>query len=165
MTRLKHRFFSRDATLFASHGADTIVRSIGNSTRTTSKPHKETHLWILPTGDKLLSLPQEANTLAFSPDNKILAATTHKQGIRLWSIDSGLEMFRIKTLISYEDKLILLTKWEIPGSVFFYPQRSGMSSHSTKLHPQTSILLMQSRFLLIVLLSLSNIIKVLTCVA
>ncbi len=98
--------FSKDATLFASHGADTTVRSIGKFTRTTSKPHKETHLWILPTGDKLLSLPQEANTLAFSPDNKILAATTHKQGIRLWSIDSGLEMFRLKSSSSFGIKLM-----------------------------------------------------------
>ena len=97
---------SQDATLFASRGADTIERSIGKSTRTTQKPHKGMHLWILPTGDKLLSLALEANSLAFSPDNRILAAAIRKQGIRLWSIDSGLEMFRIKTLISYEDKLM-----------------------------------------------------------
>ena len=63
--------FTADATLFASHGADTIVRSISGNTRATSKPHKETHLWLLPTGDKLISLTLEPNSLAFSPDKKI----------------------------------------------------------------------------------------------
>ncbi|MDE0088836.1 MAG: hypothetical protein OXU23_24165 [Candidatus Poribacteria bacterium] len=98
--------FSTDATIFASHGADTIERSIGKGNRTTTKPDKNTHLYLLPTGDKLKSLPLKPESLAFSPDNRILAAAIRKQGIRFLSIDSGLEMSRIKTLISYEDKLM-----------------------------------------------------------
>ncbi len=123
--------FSQDAMLFASHGADTIVRSIGESTRTTSKPHKETHLWLLPTGDKLVSLPQKANSLAFSPDKKILAAGTRRQGIRLWSIDSGLEMFRIKSSSTFGSKLM------------FSPNGKFLAMHGSGSNPEVWDVFMQ----------------------
>ncbi|MDE0088837.1 MAG: hypothetical protein OXU23_24170 [Candidatus Poribacteria bacterium] len=89
--------FSTDATLFASHGMDTITKSEGSGISATFVPHNKTQLWSLPAGDELLTLTGQVNALAFSPDNKILAAGTRYQGIRLWNILTSTELFSLDT--------------------------------------------------------------------
>ena len=85
--------FSSDATLFASHGADSTVRSRGTNTRTSWRPHGKIRLWNLRTGVELAALSQEAGALAFSPDNIILAASDPKKTL-LWDVRTGLEISR-----------------------------------------------------------------------
>ncbi len=98
--------FSQDATLFACNGADTIVSSKGTTASARWRSHKEIQLWMLPTGDQLTSYSQETSTLAFSPDNKILAAGTRHQGIRLLDINSGVELFNFNTKDPFERNLV-----------------------------------------------------------
>ena len=98
--------FSQDATLFACNGVDTIISSEGTTATARSKSHKEIRLSILPTGDKLISFPQETSALAFSPDNKILAAGTHRQSISLFDINSGTELFNIKMKEPFGRRLV-----------------------------------------------------------
>ncbi|MDE0313622.1 MAG: WD40 repeat domain-containing protein [Candidatus Poribacteria bacterium] len=98
--------FSQDATLFACNGVDTIISSEGTTATARSKSHKEIRLSILPTGDKLISFPQETSALAFSPDNKILAAGTHRQSISLFDINSGTELFNIKMKEPFGKRLV-----------------------------------------------------------
>ena len=97
--------FSQDATMFASHGAETIVRSDGDGTRTSWKPHSETRLLVLPTGDELVTLKQDTNSLVFSPDNRILAAAD-RQGIRLLDTNSWSELFHLNFRNPFEQKLL-----------------------------------------------------------
>ena len=97
--------FSQDATLFASHGADTTIRSRGTGTRISSRPHKETRLWILPTGDEITALPQEASSLAFSSDKRMLAVGS-SQGIRLLDTNSWGELLYFNIKIRFESKLL-----------------------------------------------------------
>ncbi len=116
--------FSLDATMFASHGADTIVRSNEGGVRTTWKPHSETRLWTLPTGDELLTFHQDADSLAFSPDNKLLAAGTRK-GIRILDTNTGDELFFFHTGQSHGDKLL------------FSPNGKLLASYDT--HAETQV--------------------------
>ena len=85
--------FSQDATLFASNGADATVRSRSGNTRTSWMPHTETRLWTLVAGEELHSFPQSSNALAFSPDNRILAASGARE-TRLWDVRTATELFR-----------------------------------------------------------------------
>lgn len=98
--------FSQDAKLFACNGVDTIISSDGTTATARSKSHKEIRLSILPTGDKLISFPQETSALAFSPDNKILAASTRRQSINLFDIDSGIELFHFNTKEPFGRRLV-----------------------------------------------------------
>ena len=98
--------FSQDATLFVSNGAETIVSSEGTTATARWKSDKETRVWTLPTGDQLTSFPQETSALAFSPDNKILAAATHRQGITLFDINSGVELFHMNTKDPFGRRLV-----------------------------------------------------------
>ncbi len=116
--------FSLDATMFVSHGADTIVRSDGGGTRTTFSPHSETRLWTLPIGDELHTFQQDADSLAFSQDNKLLAAGTRK-GIRILDTNTGDELFCINTRQSHGDKLL------------FSPNGKFLASYDT--HAETKV--------------------------
>ena len=97
--------FSQDATLFASHGADTTIRSRGTGTRINLRPHTETRLWILPTGDEITALPQEASSLAFSSDKRMLAVGRN-QGIRLLDTNSWGELLYFNIKNRFESKLL-----------------------------------------------------------
>ena len=97
--------FSADATLFASHGADTTVRSRSGNTRTSWSPHKDTRLWKLPIGEELPSLPQSCKALAFSPNNKILAASDTEE-TRLWDIETATELSRLKARQFFTDVVV-----------------------------------------------------------
>ncbi|RKU09975.1 hypothetical protein C6501_14275 [Candidatus Poribacteria bacterium] len=97
--------FSSDATLFASHGADTTVRSRGGNTRTSWLPHKDTRLWKLPIGEELPSLPQGCKALAFSPNNKILAASDTEE-TRLWDVETATELSRLQARQFFTDVVV-----------------------------------------------------------
>ena len=116
--------FSFDARMFASHGSDTIVRSNEGGTRTTWKPHRETRLWLLPTGDELLTLQQQTELIAFSKDNKLLAAGTD-QGIRILDTNYWDELFLFNTRLPFADKLL------------FSPNGKLLASYGT--HSQTKV--------------------------
>lgn len=97
--------FSLDATLFASLGVDTIVRSRGNNTRTSSRAHAETRLWRLRVGVELPSLPQSSKALAFSPNNRILAASDTRE-TRLWDVETATELFRFNARQFFTDVVV-----------------------------------------------------------
>ncbi len=97
--------FSQDAALFASNGADTTVRSRSGNTRASRKPHTETRLWALLAGEELHSFPQSSKALAFSPDNKILAASDTEE-TRLWNINTGTELFRLNARQFFTDVVV-----------------------------------------------------------
>lgn len=86
--------FSADATLYASHGADTVVRSRGSNTRTSWLPHPDTHLWSLPHGQDIITLPNSYEALAFSPDKQLLAASKSRE-THLWEIQTGQQLYKI----------------------------------------------------------------------
>lgn len=89
--RTKAFAFSADATLYASHGED-VVRVSKTSIRYL--PHSETHLWSLTHGKNVISLPHSYGALAFSPDNKLLAACNTKT-TSIWNIQKRQELFNI----------------------------------------------------------------------
>ncbi len=99
--------FSQDATLFVCNGVDTIVSSDGTHTSTRWRSRKETRLSILPTGDELKSFLQETSALAFSPDNKILATVSLREGgVQLWDINAGVKVFSFDTKLSLFEHLV-----------------------------------------------------------
>lgn len=113
--------FSLDATMFVSHGADTIVHSDEGGARASYSPHSETQLWTLPTGDELLTFQQDADSLAFSPDNKILAAGTRK-GIRILDTNTGDELFLINMRQSHGVKLLFSPNGKLLASYDTYDE-------------------------------------------
>ncbi|MYB64268.1 WD40 repeat domain-containing protein [Candidatus Poribacteria bacterium] len=100
---------SQDARLFVSHGSDTTVRSNEGGVRTTWLPNRETRIFVLPTGDEILKIQENADSYAFSPDSKLLATyidSTNLKGIRILEIDTWKELFFIEERISFADNLI-----------------------------------------------------------
>ena len=101
--------FSQDARMFVSHGSDSIVRSNEGGISTSWKPKGETRIWVLPTGDELLTLQENAESIAFSPDNKLLAIyidSPNIKGIRILETDTWEELFFIKRRIPFSDNLL-----------------------------------------------------------
>ncbi|RKU30873.1 hypothetical protein C6497_04140 [Candidatus Poribacteria bacterium] len=86
--------FSADATLFASHGADTGVWSSGSNIRTSWLPLSETHIWSLPHGQDMITFPNSYKALAFSPDKQLLAASKSRE-THLWDVQKRQELYRI----------------------------------------------------------------------
>ncbi len=90
--------FSTDATLYASHGADAVVQTNGNNTRVRWESHSETHLWSLPHGQNVFSLPNSNRAfnlaLTFSPDNNLLVAS-NSDTTSLWDVQKQQELYRI----------------------------------------------------------------------
>ena len=84
--------FSHDATRFASRGGSgTIVFDSLRSGYHASGPGRgNIQLWDITTGEQIpgpwQDIESHANALAFSPDDKILAAGIPHQGIRAWDI-------------------------------------------------------------------------------
>ena len=97
--------FSTDATLYASQGADTVYQAMGSKTRVRWSPHSETHLWSLPHGENIISLPHSYSGLTFSPDNRLLAASNFKT-TSLWDIQKRQELFRIDVKQFYTDVVV-----------------------------------------------------------
>ncbi len=88
--------FSLDATLFASNGADAEFYSHGpGNIGYKLRAHDVIRSWILPTGDELAFFQQNCKALAFSPDNKILAASDTNE-TRLWDVKTGIELFKLE---------------------------------------------------------------------
>ena len=88
--------FSLDATLFASNGADAEFYSHGaDSIGKKWRAHDVIRSWVLPTGDELAFFQQSCKALAFSPDNKILAASDTNE-TRLWDVKTGIELFKLE---------------------------------------------------------------------
>ncbi len=86
--------FSTDATLYTSNGADTTIRSRGANTRTSWLPLPETHLWSLPHGQDIITIPNSYEALAFSPDKQLLAASKSRE-THLWEIQTGKQLYKI----------------------------------------------------------------------
>ena len=149
--------FSADATLYASHGADTVVRSRGSNTRTSWLPHSETHLWSLPHGQNITSLPEGYDALSFSPDNKLLAAC-NTETTSLWDVQKRQELFRIDVRQFFTDVVVKFSPdgktfttggihgevhvWDVDTGVKLSTLRSGLREYSRDLaySPDNSIL-------------------------
>ncbi len=123
--------FSGDATLYASHGADTVVRSRGSNTRTSWLPHSDTHLWSLPHGQNIISLPQGYSALTFSPNNQLLAASSTKQ-TDLWNVHTGTKTFSLDVRQFFTNVVVrfspdgnILTTGGINGEVHIWDVKSG----------------------------------------
>jgi len=109
--------FSHDATRFANRGGSgTIVfDSLGSGYRMRGPGRGNIELWDITTGEQILGLWQDiegnanpnALALAFSPDNKILAAGIPRQGIRAWDINTGTELFNFNAVEPFGRKLVL----------------------------------------------------------
>lgn len=127
--------FSHDATRFASRGGSgTIVfDSLGSGYRMRGPGRGNIELWDVTTGEQILGLWQDiegnvnpnALALAFSPDNKILAAGIPRQGIRAWDINTGAELFNFNAAEPFGRKLV------------FSPNGSLLATHGT--HVQTRV--------------------------
>lgn len=96
---------SYDVTMLASHGAETTVRSDKGGVSTSSRSHNTTNIWMLPTGDILNTLQQETETLAFSPDNNILAASTRHE-IRFIDTETWDEVLNLQYRNLFDGKLL-----------------------------------------------------------
>ncbi|MCG9129719.1 hypothetical protein JT359_19180 [Candidatus Poribacteria bacterium] len=123
--------FSVDATLYASHGADTVVRSRGSNTRTSWLPHSDTHIWSLPHGQDITSLPQGYDALTFSPNNQLLAASSTKQ-TDLWNVQTGIKAFSFDVRQFFSNVVVrfspdgnILTTGGINGEVHIWDVKSG----------------------------------------
>ena len=104
--------FSHDATRFASRGGSgTIVfDSLGSGSHARGPGRGNIELWDITTGEQIPGPWQDtagdANALAFSPDNKILAAGIPRQGIRAWDINTGAELFNFNAVEPFGRKLV-----------------------------------------------------------
>ena len=97
---------SKDATLYACHGANTIVKSEGLSLTTRLDSLKETRLWSLPIGEELNIFQNEFLALTFSPDNKTFAAVTPFETVEIWNINSGKRQHSFEIEHSFTYKLV-----------------------------------------------------------
>ena len=102
--------FSQDARMFVSHGSETTVRSNEGGTGTSWLPKRETRISVLPTGDELLKLQENAESYAFSPDSKLLATYINDSptlyGMQILETDTWKELFFIKKRISFAESLL-----------------------------------------------------------
>ena len=106
--------FSHDATRCASRGGSgTIVfGSLGSGYHARGPGRGNIELWDITTGEQIPGLWQDiegdanALALAFSPDNKILAAGIPRQGIRAWDINTGAELFNLNAAEPFGRKLV-----------------------------------------------------------
>ncbi|MDE0396603.1 MAG: WD40 repeat domain-containing protein [Candidatus Poribacteria bacterium] len=96
--------FSHDATRFACRGGSGAISfdSLRSGYRAGGPGHGNIQLWDIITGEQIpgpwQDIEDDANALAFSPDNKILAANIPRQNnIRAWDITTGLELFPFNT--------------------------------------------------------------------
>ena len=123
--------FSHDATRFASQGGSgTIVfDSLGSGYHTRGPERGNIELWDIITDEQIPGTWQDtkgdANTLAFSPDNKILAVGIPRQGIRAWDINTGAELFPFHAAEPFERKLV------------FSPDGTLLATHG--IHVQTRV--------------------------
>ena len=104
--------FSHGATRFASRGGSgTIVfDSLGSGYHASGPGRGNIELWDITTDEQIPGAWQDtegdANVLAFSPDNKILAAGIPRQGIRAWDINTGAELFNFNAAEPFGRKLV-----------------------------------------------------------
>ncbi len=104
--------FSHDATRFASRGGSgTIVfDSLGSGYHMSGPGRGNIELWEITTDEQIPGAWQDtkgdANALAFSPDNKILAAGMPRQGIRAWDINTGAELLNFNAAEPFGRKLV-----------------------------------------------------------
>ena len=123
--------FSYDATRFASRGGSgTIVfDSLGSGSHMRGPGRGNIELWDITTGEQIPGPWQDtagdANALAFSPDNKILAAGIPRQGIRAWDINTGTELLNFNAAEPFGRKLV------------FSPNGKTLATNGT--HVQTRI--------------------------
>ena len=116
---------------YASHGADTVVRSRGSNTRTSWLPHPDTHIWSLPHGQDITSLPQGYDALTFSLNNQLLAASSTKQ-TDLWNVQTGeiafsfdVRQFSRDVVVRFSPDGNILTTGGINGEVHIWDVKSG----------------------------------------
>ena len=96
---------SHDATMYASRGSESTVRSNEGGVSTSWRPYSDTNVWVLPTGDKLVTLEQEAGSLAFSPDNSILASGTRKE-LRFINTETWEAKWNLQIRNTFDGKLM-----------------------------------------------------------
>lgn len=81
--------FSFDATIFASNGIETDVKSEGKTTISLWSENNETKFWMMPTGDELTTFKGNAVGFTFSPDNKLAAFGLREGFIVFFDVNSG----------------------------------------------------------------------------
>ena len=95
--------FSHDATRFACRGGSGAIafNSLSFGYYASGPGGGQIQLWDLTTGEQIPGPWQDtgnnANALAFSPDQKILVAGFGRQGIRLWDLNTQFELFHFDT--------------------------------------------------------------------
>ena len=104
--------FSHDATRFASRGGSgTIVfDSLGSGYRARGPGRGNIELWDIATGEQIpgpwQDIEGDANALTISLDNKILAAGIPRRGVRVWDINTGLELLPFNAAEPFGRKLV-----------------------------------------------------------
>ena len=104
--------FSHNATRFASRGGSgTIVfDALGSGYHSSGPGRGNIELWDIITDELIPGAWQDtksdANALAFSPDNKILAAGMPRQGIRAWDINTGAELLNFNAAEPFGRQLV-----------------------------------------------------------
>ncbi len=109
--------FSHDATRFASRGGSgrIVFDLFGAGYYASGLDRGNIELWDITTDEQIPGPWQDipwqdiqgaANALAFSPDNKILAAGMPHQGIRAWDINTGAELLNFNAADQSERKLV-----------------------------------------------------------
>ena len=102
--------FSHDATRFAIRGGSGAIAfdSFGFGSQASGPGLGNIQLWDITTGEQIPGPWQDAgdnaNALAFSPNNGILVANFGRQGIRSWDLNTRLEPFHFHTVEPFERK-------------------------------------------------------------
>ena len=104
--------FSHDATRFAIRGGSgTIVfDALGSGHHARGPGRGNIQFWDVTTGEQIPRAWQDTedgeSALAFSPDNKILAAGIPRQGISAWDINTGAELLNFNTAEPFGRELV-----------------------------------------------------------
>ena len=123
--------FSHDATRFACRGGSGAIafNSFGFGGQASGPGPGNIQLWDITTGEQIPGPWQDAgdnaNALAFSPDNAILVANFGRQGILSWDLNTRLELFHFHTVEPFGRKFA------------FSPTRTLFATHGT--HVQTHV--------------------------
>ena len=102
--------FSHDATRFACRGGSGAIAfdSLGFGGHASGPGPGNIQLWDITTGELIPGPWQDAgdnaNALAFSPDNRIFVANFGRQGIRAWDLNNSIELFHFNTTEPFRRK-------------------------------------------------------------
>lgn len=96
---------TKDASLFASRGADMKIEADGSGISMSISPQRETRLYKLPIATELFSTPHNTSALSISSNSKMIAIGNVDNTV-LYDIESKEELHRFDSSHSFERNAI-----------------------------------------------------------